>query len=509
MQVQSPGEPATHTDFQDGLLPDEILRFLYLIIGAGTLFAYNAFMSCTDYYNSINPTSENVSGQMATYQLTAMFIVTVALLPFSTNTFAMKDDHVIVMNTDSSTIKSRVCNVKHFFWRYFDLYQPENRVLYGFGFTFLFLLVYLLLPPSAMTGPTLNLFSTCVGIADALSQSGLYVLAASYGKPTLTAAATLGGALSGFFASLTRLATRGMFDTESEVGLRKGADLLIGVAFGFTIVLIGSIVAVQRDLEKRREVESASAESSSHAPDENEIAQSPFVNTLGRNPISRLRAFRDIYSSAFLLTWKPIASAFLNFFFTLALFPGVTLDIPSTNGTFSLGNWLPVVLIAIFNGGDCAGRYILGSESMTLYRLLLARNADTNPQGLTQIVNSVGNSQTSLQNQGHRTLKYYNKLVWWPTFARIIFFPIISICILPTNDPIISSDILRCILIFVFGVSNGFIQCANFTIGPTVVCSEDAKNAVSMLLLLAIYSGLCLGAFFGLIVEKMIRNFEK
>ena len=525
IQSQSPAQLATESEPPNlppqDLLSDNVLRILYLIIGAGTLFAYNTFISCTDYYNAINPTARNVSGQMATYQLTSMFIVSIALLPFSTSTststLARKDDHAIVT---TKTEKARIRNMKRFILRTIDLYSPAKRVLYGFSFTFLFLLAYLLLPPSAMTGSTLNLFSTFVGIADAMSQSGLYVLAANYDKPTLTASATLGGALSGLTASFMRLATRGMFDTESVRGLRRGADLLIWLAFGFTVVLIGSTLMVQRDLQKRQQLKLIPSASASIRSPDDELAEHSGRAVHVQAPLRTLGA---VYSSAFLLTWKPIVSAFLNFFITLALFPGVTLDIPSTNGTFSLGNWLPVVLIAIFNGADCAGRFILGSETMIPFRLLMAR-VDTEPQMLTQIVDSTCTERTNIASiddrhsystmqrrecQGHQILTFYNQLVWFPTFGRIIFFPLLSMCILPSDAPIIGPDISKCILVFLFGVSNGFIHCGNFTVAPTLVDTEEAKNAVAMLLLLAIYSGLCLGAFFGLLVEKVIRNLDR
>ncbi len=493
------------------LLSDEVLKILYLILGAGTLFAYNVFMSCADYFDAINPTEENVAGEMATYQLTSMFIVTLILLPFSTSK-TRSNDHDVFVTTGST--RANVCIRKELFFRLIDIYSPARRVLYGFSFTFLFLLAYLLLPPSAMTGSILNLFSTFVGIADAFSQSGLYVLAANYGKPTLTVAATLGGAISGFVAGLLRLATRGVFDTDSVSGLRSGADLLIGLALGYSMVLIGAIIVVKKDLEKRqlRELEDIEIEGHLHS-------RGLHVNMTQQAKSAKFQELRATYCSAFSLTWKPIVSAFLNFFITLALFPGVTLDFLSTVGNFSLGNWLPVVLISTFNGGDCIGRYILGSESNILYRLLMTR-VDRESQIFIERIGgvelSVGEDVMNESEQsmsegpeyaGHRTLKYYNRLVWWPTFARTIFFPLFAMC--TTNNPTIAPDSLRCALVFVFGVSNGFIHCSNFTVAPTLVDTEEQKNAVSMLLLLAIYSGLCLGAFFGLLVEKVIRDISR
>ena len=500
---------------QQHLLSDFVLRTLYLILGTGTLFAYNVFMSCTDYFNSAIPEELNVSGQMATYQLTFMFLSTILLLPFTKGTDRIR---ATKKNDDITTTKISLCirNAK----RWMTLHSPTNRLLYGFIFTFLFLLAYLILPSSAITSSTLNLFSTFVGIADATIQSGLYILAATYNKPTLSAAASLGGGLSGFIASLLRLMTRGMFDTESTEGLRKGANLLISFAFCFSIILIGSVVVIKRDLKTRHEIAATLTNNEIQSVDESEVD----ANIHGQMKENKsgvcknLWALGNIYWNTFLLNWKPIVSVFVNFFITLSLFPGVTLDIPSSGGSLSLGNWLPVVLITVFNGADCAGRYVLLNERMLPYRLLMAKMNDNEPQVLVQIVEQAGDSSMHdddlrpipvLQNRvrhGHKTLMHYDKLVWWPTFGRFIFFPIISICILPSDGPIIVNDILKCAVIFAFGASNGFIQCANFTVAPTLVDTEHARNAVSMILLLSIYSGLSTGAFFGLLVEKIIRE---
>lgn len=207
--------------------------------------------------------------------------------------------------------------------------------------------------------------------------------------------------------------------------------------------------------------------------------------------ISNITTLYQVYRDTWYLVWRLALSAFLNFFMTLSLFPGVLVDIPVSNGRLSLGNWLPIVLITIFNLSDCLGRYILSFESKRPFQLLMTRQLASN---------------TDLK-QGHLSLRYYRYLVWFPTLARVIFLPLFAMCILPSEDqPIFDSDILRCLIVFLFGLSNGFIQCANFTVAPTLVESEEMKNAVSLLLLLAIYCGLSFGAFFGLLVEKIIRS---
>ncbi len=180
-------------DLQVAVLSDTSLRLLFTILGMGTLFAYNALISCTDYFDALNPQVSNVSGQMVTHQLSAMFIMTLVLLPFSTfakNTYT-QELQMKILNQNSqdslqekATIRSTFCyklsKITKLLIGILDLTIPVKRIFYGFIITFVFLLVYILLPQQHLTSTSLNTFSVFVGIADATSQSGLYVLEANY-----------------------------------------------------------------------------------------------------------------------------------------------------------------------------------------------------------------------------------------------------------------------------------------------------------------------------------------
>lgn len=445
------------------------------------------------------------------------------------------------------------------------LSNPIHRVLYGFSFTFLFLLIFLLLylPSSSSPGIIpLNIFSTFVGIADATSSSGVYVAASSplyeSRQPVFSSAATFGAALSGFIVSLLRLATRSIYedtDTDNDTdmrpstdknvdamgGLKSGADSLIWLAFGFVIILIGAVVLVMVDLRKRKEkqdhdsriVIEASLVRNVDEDDRGALRICSYkqdgdgdndgdgdgeggidgngngngtASFTGRR--SRISALKAVYLATLKITWKPTLSAFLNFFITLSLFPGVIVSIPSATATkdsFSFGAWMPIVLITMFNFSDCAGRFILGFESWCPFQILMRQRGgeDSSHSSDRQHVQGQRNEG---RRHGHQKYVYYDRLVWYPTIGRILFYPLLALCILPSHPrPLIHNDILSCILLLLFGGSSGFIHCANFTVAPTMVNTREGRNATSILLLMAIYSGLCLGAYFGLVVEKVIR----
>ena len=62
----------------------------------------------------------------------------------------------------------------------------------------------------------------------------------------------------------------------------------------------------------------------------------------------------EIFGNIYPYAWN----IFYSFFITLALFPGITADLESTDPTLNLetGNgWYPIILIALFNVGDMIG----------------------------------------------------------------------------------------------------------------------------------------------------------
>jgi hypothetical protein len=215
-----------------------------------------------------------------------------------------------------------------------------------------------------------------------------------------------------------------------------------------------------------------------------------------------------VYLDTIKVTWKPTITACLNFFITLSLFPGTISSIesmPSSFGgiSFSLADWLPTVLITTFNAADCAGRGVLNIESLGLARLLLSKRDAVRAAADGDNIDAAPRRATD----GRVLLPYLNMLVWYHCVSRVVFYPLLALCILPpTPHPIIAMDLLRILIVFVFGFSNGFVNCAAFMVSPTMVKEERHRDASSLLLLLSIYSGLTLGSYFGLLVDFVLRK---
>jgi len=623
------------------LLSPKQLYLFFVLMGAGVLFPYNALLSSSDYFAQTHSEEADVAGQLAASCLTALLITTLMLLPLSSP------------SSSADGGKNNMVDILSNPWK-----SPSKRILTGFllSTALLFLLsVSLFYKKGNLSMTSLNIIASLFGIADAVSQSGLYVLAAKYHNPAFSAAVTFGSATSGLLVTVLSLITRAFFahmihnddnNTENKEGgeeeesLRQGCALLFGICTIVILSCVYSLFRVMADWCARGgswDNTHADKEASSLSPveqqqgesvnerspvllhlhhttnesvevgngngddsvssielpnfhtnysdysnvhhdddDDEKVIKSTLSNTIQyrtNKPFKPTTLYNNkiykqftnhpkiqIYIATLSKTWKPTLSMFLNYFVTLSLFPGTIASIQSSSveGKFQLGSWLTIVLLAVFNGADMIGRYILNVECGGLASLLLQEevvleeeedeynnngcrrendcdggdvmlNEDILPgthditkkndeQDVENANKAFATTTTSLhtgnkvKQQKRKHHPNYNILVWYQTLLRFLFFPIIAYCILPpifqkastTATPFISSDIIRCILVFIFGITNGFITCANFMITPTMVTREEERDASSFLLLLALYSGLTCGAYFGLVVDLFL-----
>ena len=484
-------------------LSDGKMRLLFGVMGTGTLFPYNAIITCVDYYAELHPEVGDVAGELAASCLTALLLATVLLLPLSTPTST--DADTASSNSNAAGMPRTCSSCFGYGWNYFTAMFafPIRRVYIGFGLCLLSLLLLAALQQPSMQ--LLNVSAFLVGVADATSQSGLYVYAAFFHRPQYTAAVTFGSAIEGLAVGLLRLVTRGIFDTSTLDGLRTGVSLLYVISSGVIAMCIWALRRVVREnhingdaVEERPQCTASSSDTDTGLT--SRIAPRSCWCQIVHHPRF------EVYLETIKVTWKPQLAAFLNFFVTLSLFPGTISSIesiPSNAGgmSFHLGDWLPIVLITTFNAADCVGRGVLNIEWLGLSRLLLSK------RDLVRAAADGDDAASSRTTEGRILLPNLDKLVWYRCFARIMIYPLLALCILPTMPhPVISMDLLRILIVFLFGFSNGFVNCAAFMVSPTMVKKEMHRDASSLLMLLSIYSGLTLGSYFGLLVDLVIRT---
>ena len=470
-------------------------------MGMGTLFPYNSLLTCVDYFADIHPEESDVAGQVAASTLTSLLITTVILIPATTVTSPSR-------------------------WNFIMMFaSAEFRIILGYGFVCLLLVVFAFLKSPSMQ--TINALSFLIGMADATSQSGLYVYAASFQQPSYSAAVSLGSAISGMAVSVLRVLTRALISDEA-----KGATFLFLICSVYMVTCISAYYFTKRQLQNLQNISSIEMAndfvnryqpSNSKNSHQYEISQEeqqfsfaggnatshdpiPLRNTTidGKNDeeipqmndnIHQIQNKLDISSYRMIcaMTWKQLISTFVTFFITLSLFPGTVAAIRSTSSKI-MTSWMPVILITTFNAADCLGRIPFGSESWKFSKYLLQQRH----------MQTFGPHQ---QTHDYYDLPNYHAMIWIPTWIRIIFYPAFALCVLPSlNDPVIKSNLMYILIVFLFAWTNGFIQCANFTATPTMILEHETqkRDASSLLLLLAAFLGLTCGAYFGLFVVNKI-----
>ena len=200
--------------------------------------------------------------------------------------------------------------------------------------------------------------------------------------------------MAGLIAGLLRILTKAIFP-ETDEGQRQSSSMYFGLATVVIVVCclalysinkvknevtmaffqeeyaesVQSVVLQKEGIDKmRQEMELELAE---EAKDEEEEFNENEEPTSESDPEPKKKCgifavFLDVttvYREALRCAWVPIIVQFVNFFITLSLFPGVTLSMTSE----SLGSWMPVILVTVFNLGDTLGRLVQLNSKVALW----------------------------------------------------------------------------------------------------------------------------------------------
>jgi len=189
-----------------------------------------------------------------------------------------------------------------------------------------------------------------------------------------------------------------------------------------------------------------------------------------------------VYREAFRCAWLPITAQFVNFIITLNLFPGVALSMQSS----SLGDWLPVILVTVFNAGDTLGRLVQLSKGVA--------NWIVTPVG-EKIVSKSGD------HLGNRRPKMKYTIVL-PLVLRFAFYPLIIFCV---NPEYIASDAAKIVIILLFAMSSGWVYSCCFMLGPELCKELKHKEAASLLLIVSTLLSLGIGSSVGIGIASAVN----
>ena len=145
--------------------------------------------------------------------------------------------------------------------------------------------------------------------------------------------------------------------------------------------------------------------------------------------------------------WPNMLGIALTYSVTLSLFPGLESEVESC----SLGDWMPVLLMAVFNSSDILGK-------------LLA----TIPHSWSQ-----------------------GELVLWP-LARLLLVPLLLLTAAPRHQPVFQGEFLPLLLTAVLGISNGIFGSLSMSTAPILV-EENEREVAGVVMTFSYCFGLTLG----------------
>jgi len=403
-------------------------------MGMGFLLPWNAFMLAADYFEELYP-GEHAESTFASANKAALLGCMFVMLLYGTK-----------MPVGFRTV---------------------------FGFAVLLASLLLAIPTKTM-GMHVFLVIT-VGLGDALTQGSVYGFAGQL-SPLHTGAVMMGNGASGFMVSGLRLITKAMvsslYGSFALFFLLCGVQIAACIAGWFVLRRMPAAAHLDSSLTKAgwakcfggteepkdagvifTELEDNDAKV--HA-DDSEAGEMLELAAAQTAPLEEEKEWMGINTTAlkrvFLDIRLPGGMVFLNFATTLAVFPGVTVEMQSS----ALGNWYPVLLITIFNGTDMLGRIVAS---------YLYCAEPPSKQALVRF-----------------------------TCARLIMVPFFIVSVHPRW---LTSATVGFILLAAFGVSNGFVATQAMVLAPTLVPGESDKEIASMEMVFLLMCGLSTGALIG------------
>uniref|UniRef100_A0A7N0REL2 Equilibrative nucleoside transporter n=1 Tax=Kalanchoe fedtschenkoi TaxID=63787 RepID=A0A7N0REL2_KALFE len=289
-------------------------------LGMGSLVSWNSMLTVSDYYYKLFPNYHPAR------------VLTLVYQPFALGT-------MLILAYNESTVNTRKRNI--------------------FGYTLFFASTFGLVILDLATaggggiGPYIGVCALVggFGVADAFVQGGM-VGDLAFMCPEFIQSFMAGLAAAGALTSGLRLATKAAFKDE-DGGLRKGALLFMSIStfLEFLCIFLYALVFPKLPIVKYYRSKAASEGSKTVSADlaavgiqTNEIQGADAKNN-ARLSLKQLLIQNIDYE----------LDLFLIYVLTLSIFPGFLYE---NTGEHGLGNWYPLVLIAMYNVWDLIARYL-------------------------------------------------------------------------------------------------------------------------------------------------------
>jgi equilibrative nucleoside transporter 1/2/3 len=281
-----------------------------------------------------------------------------------------------------------------------------------------------------------------IGFCDAIVQGSIYGLSGQF-HPRFVGAVMSGNGVAGTIITLLRVFTKIIIP---ENAVLSGMIYFVTACLALVACIVVYIVVVLRSPVTRYYLEKTTPE-----------MRTRFLtgDSSEQKPSSLWELFKKIWPEAVLVA--------LNFWITLALFPGITAQMYSTSDALNKGQWFPIILFTAFNFFDLVGRTIPRWD----YFIFFSR----------------------------RTL-------WIPTVLRLAFLPLF---ILSLHPKFFVNDMWMYVFMSLMGLSNGYVGTLCMMFGPDAVEVKDKESAGTMMVFF-LTSGLTAGVWTGTLIDYLITE---
>ncbi|KAJ3452008.1 equilibrative nucleoside transporter 1 isoform a [Anaeramoeba flamelloides] len=306
-------------------------------------------------------------------------------------------------------------------------------------------------------------------ISERICQGGIFGFAAIF-EPKYTTAVMSGQGFAGVIVSFLRVITKGATEQTTR-GIRDSAFAYFAASAGIVFfIIVGYFFLIRTKFTKyyiskyyyhlenadstKEEEPMSINESGSEYSGESETDRQTTVikdhlekdddttSLLDGTP-KRIKLW-PLYKKIFRFSF----SVFFTFFISLALFPSVMVQIPSTRNHLNTTGWYSLILITLFNCLDTTGR--------------------TLPKWIPNL--------------------FSNKFLVGFVLSRSVFLVLFVLCV----EKVISSDAISIIIVIIFSITNGYPSSISMMRGPFAkgIKEHERSTAAVMMVHYFITSGI-------------------
>ncbi|KAG5885213.1 hypothetical protein JTB14_012236 [Gonioctena quinquepunctata] len=187
----------------------------------------------------------------------------------------------------------------------------------------------------------------------------------------------------------------------------------------------------------------------------------PSISTSGVGLISLKRGIQARWEVTKAI-YPYMISICLVYFATLCLYPGIASEVISCH----LGSWMPILMMALFNGADLIGKMLASARYWTGARMVRC------------------------------------------SVARLIMIPLMVMCVAPRAHPIFSAEITAFTFSLFLGLTNGILGSVPMIQAPTKVDDRHRELTGNMMTLLYMF-GLAAGSLVAYSMENILDPVEE